>query len=73
MVCSFPLGALALGFPRWCRLRSAPTCVLPRATLPELYSNLSWLVLVLGLEISRQSQAVNLGWLLAVSAGPGAC
>ena len=25
-----------------------------------------WLLLVLGLEIPRQSQAVNLGWLLLV-------
>ena len=45
----------------------APSCVLPRATLPELQSNLSWLLLVLVLEIPRQSQAMNLGWLLLVS------
>ena len=38
-----------------------------RGTLPELQSNLRWLLLVLGLEIPRQSQAVNLGWLLLVS------
>ena len=57
---------LALGFPKWCRPRSAPTCVLPGATLPELYSNLRWLLLVLVLEIPRQNQAVNLGWLLLV-------
>ena len=64
-VCSYPLDVQVLGFPRWCRPRSAPTCVLPWATLPELYSNLRWL-LVLGLEIPRRSQAVNLGWLLLV-------
>ena len=34
-----------------------------RGTLPELQSNLRWLLLVLGLEIPRQSQAVNLIWL----------
>ena len=48
------------------RLRSALTCVLPRAILPEIESNLRWLLLVLGLEIPRQSQAVNLAWLLLV-------
>ena len=52
-VCNCPVGALALGFPRWRRPRSGPTCFLPRATLPELYSNLTWLLLVLGLEIPR--------------------
>ena len=41
-----------------------PTCVLLRATLPELLSNLRWLLLVLGLEIPRQSQTVKLIWLL---------
>ena len=34
--------------------------------LHELQSNLRWLLLVLGLEIPRQSQAVNLGWILLV-------
>ena len=29
-------------------------------------SKLRWLLLVLGLEIPRQSQAVNVGWLLLV-------
>ena len=33
---------------------------------PELESNLRWLPLVLGLEIPRCSQAVNLGSLLLV-------
>ena len=55
---------LALGFPGWCRLRSAPTCVLPRDILPELYSILRRLLLVLGLGILRRSQAVKLIWLL---------
>ena len=54
------------GFPEWCRPRSAPTCALPGATLPDLQSNLRWLLLVLGLEIPWRSQAVNLGWLLLV-------
>ena len=51
MVCSCPLGTQALGFPRWCRPRSACTCVLPRATLHELWGNLRWLLFVLGLGI----------------------
>ena len=29
---SCPLGALALGFPGWCRPRSASTCVFPGVT-----------------------------------------
>ena len=66
MVCSCPLGALALGFPGRYRPRSASTCFLPRATLPEVQSNLRWLLVVLGFEIPRRSQAVNLGWLLLV-------
>ena len=66
LVCSCPLVVLALGFPGWCRPRSAPTCVSPGATLPELWSNLRWLLLVLGLEIHWQSQAVNPDWLLLV-------
>ena len=66
MICSCPLGALAMGFPRWYMPRSGPTCVLPRATLPEVQSNLRWLLVVLGFEIPRRSQAVNLGWLLLV-------
>ena len=53
MVGSCPLGVLALGFLEWCRPRSAPTCVLPAATLPELQSTLRWLLFVLGLEIPR--------------------
>ena len=64
MVCGCPVGVWALGFPRWYGSRSAPTCVLSRATVPELQSNLRLLLLVLGLEILRQSQALNLGWLL---------
>ena len=36
VVYSCPLGVLALGFPEWCRPRSAPTCILSSATLPEL-------------------------------------
>ena len=66
MVCCCPVGALALGVPGFCRPRSAPTCVLPEATLPKLESNLKWLLLVLDLEILRGSQAVNLGWLMLV-------
>ena len=30
VIYSCPLGVLALGFARWCRLRSAPNCVLPQ-------------------------------------------
>ena len=48
------------------RTMPLPTFVSPEATLPELQSNLRWLVLVLGLEIPRQSQGVNPGWLLLV-------
>ena len=33
---SCPLGALALGFPGWCRPRSVPHCVLPKDTLHDL-------------------------------------
>ena len=53
----------------WCKPRSAPTCVLPVATLHELYSSLKWLLLVLGLEIPMQSCESRLA---ATSAGPGA-
>ena len=55
---------LALGYPGWCRPRSAAMYVLPGATLHELYRNLRWLLLVLGLEIPKRSQAVTLSWLL---------
>ena len=71
MVCSCPLGVLALRFPKWCRPSSAPTCVFPRVTLPELLSNLTWLLLVLDLDIPRRSRAVNLGWLLLPVLGLG--
>ena len=66
MVSSYPLCAQALGFLGWCGLRSAPACVLPGSTLHELQSSLSWPLLVLGLEIPRKTQVVNLGWLLLV-------
>ena len=66
MVCSCPLGTQAMGFPGWYRPGSAPTCAVPGATLHELISNLSWLLVLPGLEIPRQSQAVKLGWLLLV-------
>ena len=36
------------------------------APLPELESNLRWLLLMVGLGIPRQSQAVNPGWPLLV-------
>ena len=64
MVCSCPLGAQALGFPGWSRPKSAPTYILPRSTLPDLQSNLRWLLLVVSLEIP--SRAMNLGWMLLV-------
>ena len=57
------IGGIGSGVSGWCRSRSAPTCFMFMAILPELYSNLRLLLLVLGLEIPRQSQAVNLGWL----------
>ena len=38
-----------------------PLVFCPGPTLPELESSLRWLLLVLGLEISKQSQAVSLG------------
>ena len=38
--------------------------------LSELHSNLRWLLLVLGLEIPKQSQAVNLG-LMVLGLGLG--
>ena len=37
-----------------------PSPVSPWGTLPELYSNVRWLLLVLGLELPKGSQAVNL-------------
>ena len=47
--------------------------VLPGATLPELLSNLRWLLHVLSLEIPRQSQAgLGESRLAAASARPGA-
>ena len=50
----------------------ATTCVLPGATWHELLYKLIciWLLLILGLEVPRQGQAVNQGWLLLVL-GPG--
>ena len=44
----------------------SPHLCFARSILPELESNLRWLLLMLGLKIPRQSQAVNLGWLLLV-------
>ena len=38
-----------------------PVGFFPGATLHELYNHLRWLLLVLGLDNPRQSQAVNLG------------
>ena len=60
MVCSCPLGALALRSPG---LRSATTCLLPKATLHELQSNLQYADTCAGL---GGSQAMNLAWLLLV-------
>ena len=36
MVCSYLLGVIVLGFPGWCRPRSAATSVFPSATLTDL-------------------------------------
>ena len=60
VVCGCPLDLLALGFTGWCRLKSAPTCVLPGVLYLSYKSNLRWLLLQLGLEIPRQRQAMNL-------------
>ena len=60
------MGTLALAFPLWCKPRSPPTYVFSEATLPELLGNLRWLLLMLGLDIPRQSQVVNLSWLQLV-------
>ena len=49
-----------------CESRLASASTGPGATRPELQINLGWLLLVLGLEVPRQSQAVNLGWLLLI-------
>ena len=66
VVYSCPLGVQAIGFPSWYRPRTATTCILSRDTLHELQNNLQMAVTCAGLEIPRQSQAVNLGWLLLV-------
>ena len=56
VVCSCPLGTQPLGFPWWCRQRSAPTCVLSRAIVPKIQSNLRWLLLVLGFEFLGEAK-----------------
>ena len=68
MVCSCPLSVLALGFPGWCRPRSAPTCVLPRAALPE-QSEMAATCAGLGDSQVKPSCETNLA---AASAQPGA-
>ena len=60
------IGGIGSGVSGWCRSRSAPTCFMFMAILPEVYSNLRLLLLVLGLEMPRQSQTVDLGGLLLV-------
>ena len=71
MVCSCPLGAQALKFPRLCRPRSAPTCVLPGATLHELQSNLKMAATCHGLGGSQAKPNYE-PRLAAANAGPGA-
>ena len=53
------------GFPGGAGQGQSPP-VFAWGPLSELHSNLRWLLLVLGLEIPRRSQAVNLGQLLLV-------
>ena len=65
MVCSYPLGALALGFPEWWRPRSVLTCVLPRAIPPSIKESEKSAACA-GLGDSQANQAVNIGWLLLV-------
>ena len=57
MVYSCPLGVQA---------KVSPDLCVAQGHLSKLQNNLRWLLLVLGLEIPRQSQAVNLGLLLLV-------
>ena len=66
MISSFPLHAQTLQFPGWCRPRSTPPVVCQGPPCLSYKAILRWLPLVLGLEIPRQSQAMNLGWLLLV-------
>ena len=71
MVCNCTLGVQALGFPGWCRLRSAPTCVLPGATLHKLQSNLQMAATCAGLG-DTQAMPICACRLAAASANPGA-
>ena len=66
MVCSCPLGALALRSPGRFRLRSATTWVLSRATWHEPQNDLQMVASYPGLEEPRRGQAVNEEWLLLV-------
>ena len=71
MVYSCPLGALALGFSGWCKPSSAPTCVLPRATLHELQSNLQMAATRVGLGGFQEKPNCD-PKLAATSGQPGA-
>ena len=67
MAYSCLLGVQTLGFSRRCQPRSVPTDVFfPRPPCLSYKAICRWLLLVLGLEIPRRSQAMNVGWLLLV-------
>ena len=53
MVCSCPLGALTPGVSQVEQAKFSPDLCFAQGTLTELYSNLRWLLLMLGLEILR--------------------
>ena len=59
MVYSCSVGMQALGSPGRYGPRSATTCVLTRATQHKLLSDLQLALLVLGLEVPKQVQAVK--------------
>ena len=71
MVCSCPLGVQALGFPGWYKPSSAPTRVLPRATLHDLQSNLQMAPACVGLGGSQAKPSCE-PRLADASARPGA-
>ena len=59
VVCSCLLGAQALGVLRCYKPGSATTSALPEVNQHKLKAICKWLLLVLGLEVPRQSQTVT--------------
>ena len=70
MVYSCPLGVLALGFPGWCKPRSAPTCVFPPGHPAWAIKQFEMAATCAGLGDSQVKPSCE-SRLAAASAGPG--